>query len=233
MHALIQHIESHQYPILISTYHYYLFNRMIPQLERKTAEDGQVEPPGFQLVTLPFADDMRQVSDKFFNRQYANETQVSAAEDLIESCRIPPFNATLFNNPQIAKFYSCLQALALNKNEVEWNEEEDDLVYGDEAGMAEVAAAPAEAFGLTLPAESLQIEDKKKSTNKRKRNNDQLDPEHIKQMRFDLKQMRDAGTLGQQTVPRLRALCKSQGLPTSGKKADLIERINDALDSKQ
>lgn len=204
---------------------------MVPQVERKTVEDGQLEPPGFQLVTLPFADDMRQVSDKFFNRQYADDAQIGAAEDLIESCRIPPFNATLFRNPKIAKFYSCLQALALNKNELEWDEKEDDLVYGDEEGMAEVAAAPAQAFALTLPAVSLQTADKKTSTNKRKRINDQINPEQRKQIRFDFQQMREAGTLEKQTVPRLRAFCKSQGLPTSGKKGDLIQRINKALDA--
>jgi ATP-dependent DNA helicase 2 subunit 1 len=202
---------------------------MIPQTERLD-EDGQVEPPGFQLAILPFADDMRQIVDKFFNRETATEAQTAAAEDLIESCSIPPFNATLFSNPKLAKFYSCLQALALNKDDIEWNEEEDDNVYGDAEGMVEYAAAPARAFAEMLPAATEKVA--KASSKKRKAAPEKIDPAVVKQMKFDFTEYRSAGTLKKQSVSILKAFCKAQGLSATGKKADLLKRVEDALDAE-
>ena len=46
-------------------------------------------PPGFQLVFLPFADDIRQITDQYFNREQADDTQIAAAADMIEHARIP------------------------------------------------------------------------------------------------------------------------------------------------
>ena len=176
---------------------------------------------------LPFADDMRQVADKFFDREQANDTQTAAAEDLIMSCSIPPFNATLFSNPKLAKFYACLQALALNKDDIEWDEEEDDNVFGDEDGMREFAAAPAEAFAATLPAATEKVAAGGK---KRKKPTEPIDPVVAKQMKFDYREYHNAGTLKKQSVASLKAFCKSQGLSMSGKKADLLKRVEDALD---
>ena len=49
------------------------------------------------------------------------------------------FQRHAVQNPKLAKFYACLQALALNKDDIE--DEEEDNVFGDEDGMREYAAA--------------------------------------------------------------------------------------------
>ena len=167
---------------------------MIPQTERD--EDEQVEP----LDSARYASFRRrhaQVADKFFDREQANDTQTAAAEDLIMSCSIPPFNATLFSNPKLAKFYACLQALALNKDDIE-DEEEDDNVFGDEDGMREFAAAPAEALIATLPAATEKVAAGGK---KRKKPTEPIDPVVAKQMKFDYREYHNAGTLKNRALP--------------------------------
>ena len=101
-------------------------------------------------------------------------------------------------------------------------------MYGDAEGMEEYAAAPARAFAATLPAATEKVS---ASGKKRKAEAPPIDPAVAKQMKFDFAEFHKAGTLKKQSVPKLKAFCKSQGLSTAGKKADLLKRVEDALDT--
>ena len=95
---------------------------------------GVQTPPGFQLIVLPYADDIRDLDSimeaaGFPKREETVRTYQSvidklrpeeknAAKLLIKNLTID-FDVRNFENPTIQKFYSGLQALALNEDEPE------------------------------------------------------------------------------------------------------------------
>ena len=109
------------------------FCALLPQDEKHDELSGVQTPPGFQLIVLPFADDIRGLDNimEAAGFQQAEEVQdqpalvdrlraeeKNAAKLLIKNLTID-FDARNFENPTIQKFYSGLQALALNEDEPE------------------------------------------------------------------------------------------------------------------
>ena len=108
------------------------FCAMLPQDESFDEDFGLQTPPGFQLVVLPYAEDIRDLSDikeaaGLGKTDSGEEVPVidtlkqeekNAARLLIKNLTID-FNSRNFENPSIQTFYSGLQALALNEEEPE------------------------------------------------------------------------------------------------------------------
>ena len=96
---------------------------LIPQKE-SFDEDFFQTPPGFNMIVLPFADDIRSNSDimsKIDMSKINNKITVEQSEltkKLIKKMNIS-FDCRNFENYSLQKFYSTLQALALEENETE------------------------------------------------------------------------------------------------------------------
>ena len=198
---------------------------MMAQKEVIDGEDDrhQKEPPGFQIVFLPFADDIRQLTDPYFDREQATSTQIAAASDMVQNAMIPHYDASCFENPELAKHYCCLQALALFKDDTGFFEDDDDCVKPDMEGQKEYTEPAVRTFVSTLP-ERVEVA-KKTASKKRKAEAPPLSEEEAKQMRVDMKEIHSNGTLKKQSVARLKSFLKSQGHAVSGKKAELLERV--------
>jgi ATP-dependent DNA helicase 2 subunit 1 len=105
------------------------FCALIPQKE-VFDEDYFQTPPGFNMIFLPYADEIRSNSDifsKLKNKEGMKEAveQVSQepeysdmAKKLIKKMNIE-FDSRNFENPTIQKFYATLQALALGEQDIE------------------------------------------------------------------------------------------------------------------
>ncbi|CDW84185.1 ku p70 dna helicase [Stylonychia lemnae] len=120
------------------------FCALIPQAERVDEDDGFQTPPGFQLIFLPYADDIRDINsifeaagyneedpeDKSIFDQLTNEEK-QAAKLMVKNMYID-FNSRNFENPSLQQFYAGLQALALNEQNPEPVE---DLLQPDYEGM--------------------------------------------------------------------------------------------------
>ena len=112
---------------------------LIPQKE-SFDEDFFQTPPGFNMIVLPFADDIRSNSDimsKIDMSKINNKITVEQSEltkKLIKKMNIS-FDCRNFENYSLQKFYSTLQALALEENETE---EIDDLIQPDNEGLKKV-----------------------------------------------------------------------------------------------
>lgn len=107
------------------------FCAMLPQDERIDPQDGFQTPAGFQMIPLPYADDLRDNKEII---EYAGFSQKNddngnivetltkeekhAAKLLVKNLNIE-FDSRNFENPSIQKFFSGLQALALNEEEPE------------------------------------------------------------------------------------------------------------------
>ena len=89
-------------------------------------EDLFQTPPGFNLVFMPYADEIRSTEDILkknnIEADHVSEKQFEAAKKLIKKMNID-FDSRNFENPTLQKFYSTLQALALGENEIEKTED--------------------------------------------------------------------------------------------------------------
>jgi ATP-dependent DNA helicase 2 subunit 1 len=125
---------------------------LLPQLEQVDEDGCQTAPIGFQLMQLPFANDIR------FNPLNPVDIalggdHVDAATRVVEGMRLPADFSYFrdIESPSIQQYYSVLQAVALNEGQPEWTVENDrmqpdpDLVTANE----EACAAFKEAVGLT------------------------------------------------------------------------------------
>lgn len=122
------------------------FCAMVPQAEKVDEDDGFQTPPGFQLIFLPFADDIRDINQIFEAAGYKEEAKEEEGESIFEQLTNEEknsakllvknmyidFNSRNFENPSIQQFYSGLQALALNEKKPEVV---DDLLQPDYEGM--------------------------------------------------------------------------------------------------
>ena len=110
------------------------FCALYPQKEMFD-EDLFQTPPGFNLVFLPYADDIRSTCEilKKLNIEAENvkEEQFEISKKLIKKMNFD-FDSRDFENPSIQKFYAALQAIALGETEIEKNE---DLLRPDKEGL--------------------------------------------------------------------------------------------------
>ena len=106
---------------------------LLPQIERYD-EDFFQTPPGFNMIVLPYADDIRHNSDllaKCPDRvPRLSDKMVELARKIVRKMNIT-FDCRCFENFELQKFYSTLQALALNESNIE--DVEDTLQPNKEA----------------------------------------------------------------------------------------------------
>jgi ATP-dependent DNA helicase 2 subunit 1 len=118
---------------------------LLPQLEVIDESDGcQVQPPGFHLIYLPFAEDSRfnpilepiattpNLPEKVSNSLSKIVSALSLPEDFEYSREI--------ENPALKAYYAVLQAIALNEGDLEWNHETDDKLKPSEEVIEKTAS---------------------------------------------------------------------------------------------
>ena len=97
------------------------FCALLPQQE-KYDEDYFQTPPGFNMIILPWADDIRSNSDILSKNPKilpkVSDEQSELAKKLIKKMNIS-FDCRAFENVELQKFYATLQALALEETNVE------------------------------------------------------------------------------------------------------------------
>jgi len=87
------------------------FAVLLPQAEELDSEGRQRVPPGMHLITMPYADDIREPPHA--SSLSANSDEVAAASKVIESFhRRDPFNPDVFPNPALQYHYDILMAHA-------------------------------------------------------------------------------------------------------------------------
>ena len=122
---------------------------LIPQAE-KYDEDYFQTPPGFNMVILPWADDIRSNSE--IMAKYPKELpkvsdeQSDLAKKIIKKMNIS-FDCRAFENVELQKFYSTLQALALEENNIE---QVDDNMQPHTEGLEKVLDGLDETFRQSI-----------------------------------------------------------------------------------
>ena len=234
------------------------FCALFPQIE-KYDEDYYQTPPGFNMIVLPWADDLRSNSDIMAKYPKVlpevNEEQFELAKKIIKKMNIS-FDCRAFENYELQKFYATLQALALDEADIEPVE---DTLQPSEEGLEQVLNGLDEDFRKAVfgnsggkPGDVMEkyvkgnrnYKNKNKSRSKsndskssrsqskkrkNKENNDEIEDNNYSD--DIVKKMIQNNKLSKLKVDELKDICKTRNIDTKGlKKADIVEKIKNYFD---
>lgn len=203
---------------------------LLPQPEELDQDGQQVTSPGFHLLPLPFADDLRRLHLTESNPLKENPTKkserVGLAIQLLNKLRLHVSEGSIFDchdisNPAIQQHYRALEAMALG------HKEPTSVVDVMDIGppISEKVTKIATQWKEKLFAQHGVLEGKKPASSGRTR-------QTLLASFDDIPSLAEKVQLGSLLVSDLKAFCSEKGLPVSGKKADLADRIEKYLKRK-
>ncbi|EIW57977.1 ku70-like protein [Trametes versicolor FP-101664 SS1] len=202
-----------------------VFCAVLPQAE-KVDESGWREPPGFHLIPLPFADDIRAASQQKGFR--ASTELVAAARKWIEKLKVkngsyPPDS---YPNPALAYHNTQLEASAFRED---FDPDAfEDLTVPKLDMMHKRAGKLIEEWKQALVEDDTANIVAAPPTTGRKR---KAETQDVAVDEAEVRRLYDGEQLHKLRVEDLKNFLKSKSEPVSGKKADLVERVADWLDA--
>ncbi|KAI8373938.1 SPOC like C-terminal domain-containing protein [Choanephora cucurbitarum] len=190
---------------------------LLPQLETLDKDGNQLDPPGFQLIVLPYADEIRPVPPYAVADDY--EKGIEKAKVLIDKLKITEgYKPMQYPNPYLENHKYMIQKVAL-ENTVQPKDHtlpqiESDTISDDINNFKQ-------SVGLDLISAEAWFEVKRKNEDdqdrpiKRMKKNDMTIQEHW-----------SAGTLMAVTNPCLKAFLVDVNITPKRKKADMIDQID-------
>ncbi|PSN73877.1 DNA-dependent protein kinase [Corynespora cassiicola Philippines] len=227
---------------------------LIPGQEKLDENGDQISPPGIWLVPLPFADDIRKLPDQVHTLK-TTESLTDKMRVIIEQLQLPKglYDPSRYPNPDLQWFYRILQAMAL---EEEIPEQPDDKTIPRYKQIDKRCGEYIKDFGETFAKEyQLQArnalasrpkamvakkrgaavvdEDEETATaSKRVKKEPKIKDEDDGMTDQQMAQTNDKGQVTKLTVVDLKAFLGARGLAITGKKADLVDRVQDYLEGK-
>ncbi|KAM0484528.1 hypothetical protein ACHAPX_001954 [Trichoderma viride] len=203
---------------------------------REQSEEGSCTPylpAGLWICPLPTADDLRDVSA---------ERGLDCSEDLktkmrvvVQQLNLPKgvYNPLKYPNPALQWHYKILQTLALDE---EVPDKPEDLTEPKNKAINKRAGGYLEDWAETLKDEadraarsrSLKREVEDDDASERPAKQRKAAAERPSGSTFSMAQLKaavDSEGISKMTVAQLKDVAGAKGLSTSGKKADLVERI--------
>ena len=200
---------------------------LLPQAEKIDEIGTQIKAPGFNMIILPFADDIRHLrfgeesSAEKSEENVASHEQIDKAKTLITKLVLPgsSFNPDSYDNPVLQSHYANLQALALDQ-EIEGELEDCTLPSYDRIKLR--AQEEISEFINVLGLKDVQTtEEPKNTTLKRSKPAEDFDPiTAISAVKNDPK------ALSKFTVNDLKSYLESIGIKAKRVKAEIIEQIS-------
>ncbi|WEW56412.1 ATP-dependent DNA helicase II subunit 1 [Emydomyces testavorans] len=213
---------------------------MIPGKEALDDDDVQIIPPGMWVLPLPFADDIRQNPDT--HNMVAPEPLIDKMRLVIQQLQLPKgrYDPQKYPNPSLQWHYRILQALALDEDLPEQPEDKTIPKYkqidkrageyvvdwGQELEIQHRLLErqhPATSTLVKRPASSIKNESGERATKKAKIGNEADD---------EVKMHYEKGNLNKLTVAVLKDFLSNHNLSGTGKKVDLIERVEEFFENK-
>eukprot|EP00871_Galdieria_phlegrea_P003810 jgi/Galph1/442/GphlegSOOS_G5162.1 len=235
-----QMLETNQIAIV----RVYLRNVSYPRLgalvpQEELHDETYFQPSGFHLLWLPFADDIRKEWKTTYPsiKDLPSEHCIESAKEVISKLSLPKYTGLQYSNPDIQRYYNGLEALALNQSEMK--EVQDNLKINEE--LVNAACKALEAWKSIVTSQPLEMavynkepQPLKGSHLKRQREQDAA-RKYLDQLKLNWKALASGAAgeeLGDLNMNILKMFCTANGLPKSGRKADVVERIRSYLDSE-
>ncbi|KAK2781999.1 ATP-dependent DNA helicase II subunit 1 [Emmonsiellopsis sp. PD_33] len=209
---------------------------MIPGKARVDDDGEPTIPQGMWILPLPFADDIRQNPET--NLITAPEELVDKMRPIIQLLQLPKgqYDPHRYPNPSLQWHYRILQSLALDED---LPEKPDDKTIPKYRQIDKRAGDQVIAWGEELEAQYRIMASAKPATStlvKRPASRAQ-DQAPAKKARTggdgdEVKMHYEKRALNKLTVAVLKDFLQAQGLPAVGKKADLIEKVEEYFEQK-
>ncbi|XP_061764972.1 X-ray repair cross-complementing protein 6 isoform X1 [Nerophis ophidion] len=197
--------------------------------QKEEVDDGKVQitPPGFNVIFLPYADDVRSLDPP--QLPCASPVQVDKMKEIVSKLRFK-YRAEAFENPVIQQHYRNLEALALDMMAPDDMEDlimpkvdQIDHRLGPLVQDFKDLVYPADYNPDSKPAAKRKTADTGGTTQKKPK---------VEVTEDELRVSVQKGTLGKMTVAVLKEACKQFGIRTTGtKKQELIDALTAKLDS--
>ena len=210
-------------------------------------------PPGLWLIPLPYADDIRQFPEQTDAPLVTTEALTDKMRIILEQLQLPGgvYDPSKYPNPDLQWFYRILQAMALEEDipdnpvdktiprfkqiDKRCGEYIEDYGRAFEETFAQLSRNSLAVRGKpAAKRRTAEAEDKEKPT-KRIKMEPKVKNEDGDDVGLTDQQMaviNDKGQISKQTVAILKTYLSQRGQGTTGKKADLIERVQEYLESK-
>jgi len=207
------------------------FVALLPQEEVLDNLNFQVIPPGFHLIQLPYADDIRHIAVE--QPPDVDVKEIIKAKKLVKSLRIA-FDSRDFENPALQKHYANLQALALDRETVE---EPVDYTLPDEAGMQKFAEVITDFKDTVYSDEYKQtflVKEVAEDAGDGEIKKEEKSKKEVSIEGIDWEQIANTDQIKKVTVPQLKAYLKLKGVKhmSNAKKDELIEKLRNQLNLK-
>ncbi|KAJ1025624.1 hypothetical protein NDA18_003965 [Ustilago nuda] len=202
-----------------------VFVAIVPQEEELDEEGQQLVAPGMHIITLPYADDVRDIPTNLLHTEDANYTQIDKAIAFIERYqKKQPFNPDHYPNPSLNHHYKVLMATAFQEPLPETPTDLTVPQYGTirkrtahliQAWHDEINGDPR--LSMVSAAASKQP---KTSTSVRKTSFEDD---------TEIMGLWEKGKLSAYTVEELKSVCELYRLDKKGRKGDLLVRIDEHI----
>ncbi|KAI9252347.1 SPOC like C-terminal domain-containing protein [Phascolomyces articulosus] len=203
---------------------------MVPQKETLNENGIQTQPPGFCLIRLPYADDIRDMPPAVTER--ASDEQVEAAGQVLDKLYLDKmYDPADYENPSLQLHYAVLQSLALDQETVE-TVPDDTLPKFEVINDRLKNCVP---HLESLLAEGIEVEPFNNSRKRKESANGDAESSQ-KRIRRPLSGSKSIEecyrdeTLDLCTVPMLKEWVKSKGTYPKARKTDLIVQVCNILD---
>ncbi|KAL2653061.1 hypothetical protein R1flu_021189 [Riccia fluitans] len=206
---------------------------LVAQEEETDDTGSQLQPPGMNMIYLPYADDIRPAekyhADNINHPKRAEEGQISRAVTLMRKLDLKDFTVYQIQNPALQRHYAILQALALEEEELP---EVKDETQPDEEGMKSESVVSAvnkfkdSVYGVEYEqemAEAAATKARGSSASQKRKAATEVASKEASQ--YDWNDLADSGKLKDLTVVELKYYLSANKLPLSGKKDVLLSRI--------
>jgi ATP-dependent DNA helicase 2 subunit 1 len=212
----------------------------------KLGDNGeQVSPPGIWVRALPFADDVRQNPETTVVR--APEPLIDLMRIVVQQLQLPKaiYDPRKYPNPALQWHYRILQALALDEDVPETPEDKTlpryrqiDKRVGDR--VIEWGQELEEQYQTWLLNHGHRS---KPAADTKKRSADSSSAPAAKKAKVasssggtsveEMRERFEKNSIDKLTISVLKEWCAGRSLVTTGKKAELVERVQEYFESKQ
>ncbi|XP_022054708.1 X-ray repair cross-complementing protein 6 isoform X2 [Acanthochromis polyacanthus] len=197
------------------------FAALVPQLQEVDEGNAQITPPGFNVIYLPFADDLRTLDPPHYPA--ASQVQVDKMKEIVSKLRFK-YRSDSFENPVIQQHYRNLEALALDMMAPE---DIEDLIMPKVEQIDQRLGPLVDEFKDLVYPENYNPESKPAAKRKTADSGGGAEKKpKVEVTEDELKVHVQNGTLAKLTVPVLKEACKQFGVRTTGtKKQELIDAL--------
>ncbi|WFD07297.1 ATP-dependent DNA helicase II subunit 1 [Malassezia vespertilionis] len=202
------------------------FVALLPQAEEIDEDGAQIVPPGMNMIILPYADDLRQAPQA--PTKEANAEEVSAAEKVIDSfLRKEPFNPDTYTNPVLAHHYNVLKAVAFERPLPPYR----DGTVPEYSLIGQRSLHAIRAWNQAIHADPRTSMQAPKAEARAAHKVEPMSKERDAELRYLHQQgllvtVRFPPNSHQLNVPSLRLACEQYGLPSKGRKVDLLSALD-------